>query len=454
MLKGLKLKSKLPDKNTDSSNQAPQSTRIEEEAPPTSVNKEKRWLKTSDDLPPQKKIVLEEHTIKEDDLVQACENIWKNFLQGETNQTESLLRDLKRKEKKFYDSFKPAVVNQNILEEEDPEAEIFASIEKTALRNFDPKKSAYIVTDIMADHVRSKGKSDVGDVYKMYTKKATGKTVESLYDEEYDTKEFEEKDENKRKTKKDRKIEEKAIQKEKAQTNRIQRILGDCRFCLANNRIVEEQILSFSPNILLIIPENKQYSTKIEQYKSYHFYLLPVEHVVSEVEMEEDQYDELKNYMKCLTSMYDKMNYGVAFLETYINIDKSPHSIIEVIAMPRKYHEELPLYFKKALNELESEWATHKKIIDIKKEKGGIRKQIPKNFPYFFIDFDTTYGYAHVIEKTKEYNRNFAHEIIGSILKIDKSMTMFPKKYSRDELLDIKDEFLDKWVDFDWTKIM
>jgi len=40
MLKGLKLKSKLPDKNTDSSNQAPPPTRIEEEAPATSANKE------------------------------------------------------------------------------------------------------------------------------------------------------------------------------------------------------------------------------------------------------------------------------------------------------------------------------------------------------------------------------------------------------------------------------
>ena len=34
---------------------------------------------------------------------------------------------------------------------------------------------------------------------------------------------------------------------------------------------------------------------------------------------------------------------------------------------------------------------------------------IKKDFPYFFIDFDTTYGYAHVIEKTKEYDRNFPH---------------------------------------------
>jgi len=447
MLKGLKLKSKLPEKNTtDSSTQPLPPTRIEEES---SGNREKRWLKTSGDLPPQKKIILEEQTTTEDDLIQACENIWKNFLQGETNQTEKLLSELKRKQKKFYDSFKPApsVVNQHILEEEDPEAEIFASIEKTALRNFDPKKSAYIVTDIMSEHVKSKGKSNVDDIYNMYKKKAAGKNVESLYDEEYDTKEFEEKDENKRKSKKEKKIEEKAKQKEKNQANRIQRILGDCRFCLANNRIMEEQILSFSSNILLVIPENKQ-------YKKDHFYLLPVEHIVSQVEMEEDHYDELKNYMKCLTSMYDKMDYGVVFIETYINIEKSPHSIVEVIAMPRKIHDEIPMYFKKALNELESEWATHKKIIEIKKEKGGIRKQIPKNFPYFYIDFDTTYGYAHVIEKTKEYNRNFAHEILGSLLKVDKSMTMFPKKYSRDELLEVKDEFLDKWADFDWTKMM
>jgi len=81
--------------------------------------------------------------------------------------------------------------------------------------------------------------------------------------------------------------------------------------------------------------------------------------------------------------MYDEMNYGVVFIETYINIEKSPHSIVEVIAMERKYHDEMPMYFKKGLNELESEWATHKKIIEIKKEKGGIRKQIPKSKKIF-----------------------------------------------------------------------
>jgi hypothetical protein len=34
----------------------------------------------------------------------------------------------------------------------------------------------------------------------------------------------------------------------------------------------------------------------------------------------------------------------------------------------------MPLYFKKGLNELESEWITHKKIIKIENTRGGIRR--------------------------------------------------------------------------------
>ena len=86
----------------------------------------------------------------------------------------------------------------------------------------------------------------------------------------------------------------------------------------------------------------------------------------------------------------------------------------------------MPIYFKKALEELESEWSTHKKIIDIKREKGGLRKQIPKSndhllieisiplillidFPYFYVDFGTQFGYAHIIEKKDRFNVLFAH---------------------------------------------
>ena len=43
------------------------------------------------------------------------------------------------------------------------------------------------------------------------------------------------------------------------------------------------------------------------------------------------------------------------------------------------------MFFKKAILEMESEWAVHKKIIEIINEKGGIRKQIPKSL--IFIIF-------------------------------------------------------------------
>ena len=87
----------------------------------------------------------------------------------------------------------------------------------------------------------------------MYKKKVAKMDPDNLYDEEYDIKEGEEG--TKKKNKKDVKYEDKEKKKELMRNNKIQRILADCRFCLGNNQILEEQILSFSPSALLIIPE-------------------------------------------------------------------------------------------------------------------------------------------------------------------------------------------------------
>ena len=51
-----------------------------------------------------------------------------------------------------------------------------------------------------------------------------------------------------------------------------------------------------------------------------------------------------------------------------------PHCFLEVVALPRKIAAKSEVYFKKGLEDLESEWSTHKKIIDISKDKGGLRK--------------------------------------------------------------------------------
>lgn len=32
-------------------------------------------------------------------------------------------------------------------------------------------------------------------------------------------------------------------------------------------------------------------------------------------------------------------------------------------------------------------------------------------FPYFFVDFNLAFGYAHVVEDEKNFSANFAHVI-------------------------------------------
>lgn len=43
-------------------------------------------------------------------------------------------------------------------------------------------------------------------------------------------------------------------------------------------------------------------------------------------------------------------------------------------------------YFRKALDESERIWASHKTVIDVK-GRSGVRGAIPKGFPYVYVDF-------------------------------------------------------------------
>jgi hypothetical protein len=77
--------------------------------------------------------------------------------------------------------------------------------------------------------------------------------------------------------------------------------------------------------------------------------------------------------------------------------------------MPRGRAEDLPFFFKQSLEDVEGNWGTHKSIIRIEKEKGGLQKQIPKQMKYFYIDFANGHGYAHVIENEKMWKRDFCY---------------------------------------------
>lgn len=64
------------------------------------------------------------------------------------------------------------------------------------------------------------------------------------------------------------------------------------------------------------------------------------------------------------------------FFETVSDIDEIPHMIIEGVCVKSQEIEELKSLFVNELNNIESDWTVHKKIIRI---KGTLRQQIPKS---------------------------------------------------------------------------
>jgi len=405
----------------------------------------------------EEKEIIKEETTTDKDLYELCNQIWDSFITDKLSTVDKLCTDLAKKEKEYFDTYlnqmrrkevEPLRSNGLIDEELDEE-------DLEQLKRYDPTKSKSLVQDL-----RKEKENAEKQIYDLYKKKPAKFDPDHLYDEEYDELAKkkrsgagednddvkDEKNEPKKPTKRDKKLDEKQMRLDRMRTGNMNKVLTSCRLCLANNFITEEQILSFGKSTLLILPEYNRYT-------SGHFQIIPIDHRHSLLDLDEDQYEEVRNFMKCLVAMYDKMDYGVTFIEVVPEPTGSSHCMLECVATPRQIDAILPSYFKKSLDELESEWATHKKIIEIKKDKGGLRKQIPKNFPYLYVDFNTAFGYAHIIEKKEKFNRLFAHEIIGSELEIEKSDILYPKKRTKDELEQLKNSFLDKWKDYDWTAV-
>lgn len=115
----------------------------------------------------------------------------------------------------------------------------------------------------------------------------------------------------------------------------------------------------------------------------------------------------MNNYKKCLIQAFDKYDLQAVFFEQFSK-DNS-HIYLECLAVPSKKGMDLPFFFKQALESIEGNWTTHRSIIKIEKEKGGIQKQIPKPIKYFYIDFSDGHGYAHVIENEKFWKREFCY---------------------------------------------
>jgi hypothetical protein len=106
-------------------------------------------------------------------------------------------------------------------------------------------------------------------------------------------------------------------------------------------------------------------------------------------------------------------------------------------------------YFKKAIQDSDEQWSQHKKVIDTRVK--GLRRSVPKGFPYFSVEFGMDGGFAHVVEDETQFPRYFGQEIIGSILGLTPSTWLKPPRERFEEQKKKTVAFTTKWSKWDWS---
>ncbi|KAJ9116583.1 hypothetical protein QFC20_000515 [Naganishia adeliensis] len=250
---------------------------------------------------------------------------------------------------------------------------------------------------------------------------------------------------------------------------KTKKALDSCPFCYQDDAPPRAQVVAMGHRTYLACTQN-------EELVEGHCLIVPLQHHLSMLEMDDDDWDEVRNFMKCLMQMFAKENKGVLFFETVINLKQQKHSFIEAVPLPANEFADAPAYFRESILASESEWSQHKKLIDFSARPGGFRRAMVPNLPYFMVhwDYKGEQGYGHVIEGTDdapgkgmddedsgmvhegdtgggEFPRYFAQEIIGNMLGLE------PRKWRKPRRADSalnqarKAKLGNKFQPFNWT---
>ncbi|KAI8009305.1 CWF19-like protein 2 [Camellia lanceoleosa] len=165
-------------------------------------------------------------------------------------------------------------------------------------------------------------------------------------------------------------------------------------------------------------------------------------------------WDEIRNFKKCLIMIFAKQEKDAVFLETVMGLAQQRcHCMVECIPLPQDISKQAPLYFKKAIDEAEDEWSQHnsKKLIYMSEK--GLRGSIPKDFPYFHVEFGLNKGFVHVVDDEKQFKSNFGLNVIGGMLRLlEEDMYGRRKHDSVETQKQAVASFVKDWEPFDWTK--
>jgi hypothetical protein len=188
--------------------------------------------------------------------------------------------------------------------------------------------------------------------------------------------------------------------------------------------------------------------------------IVPIEHKTNLLECDDDEWEEIRNFMKSLTRMYHDQGRDVVFYENAAAPHRKMHAALQVVPLPYSLGETAPAFFKEAILSADEEWTQHKKLIDTAARaleglgKLAFRRCLAKEMPYFHAWFSLDGGLGHIVEDARRWPTGdlFAREVIGGMLDLAPDVIKRQGRWARGDAR--QEAFTKRWRKFDWTRIL
>ncbi|PWN20237.1 hypothetical protein BCV69DRAFT_312843 [Microstroma glucosiphilum] len=252
---------------------------------------------------------------------------------------------------------------------------------------------------------------------------------------------------------------------------KTKKALESCRFCFQDEgeKPPLARLVASGTRAYLALPDN-------EPLVEGHCFIVPIQHHLSMLDADDDTWEEVKNFMKCLLQLADSKGQGVVFYETVVSLKQQRHTVIEALPLEKDLLSSLPGNFRQELMNVESDWSQHHKVISFTPDRPFRRAMVPQ-LPYFMIQFDHKgeKGYGHVIEGAEageafeqqdeyamseaamgggKFDRWFAAEVIGSLLDLEPRAWRKPRRLDHRAGSELLARFEKEWEPFNWTKML
>jgi transposase len=129
------------------------------------------------------------------------------------------------------------------------------------------------------------------------------------------------------------------------------------------------------------------------------------------------------------------------------------HASVECIPVDDDVFARAPLVFKQEIGEAESEWSQHHAMRLMDTSQKGLRGCIPRQFPYFSVEFGYRKGFAHIIDDESKWKGDFGRSVMVGLMGLkEEDMYRKARKEGNQAQVESKSEFLSQWEAFDWTQ--